>query len=48
MLHQVSIAKLFADVSQQTISSWIHALKTLEVLRLAAPTPTGFTERFAV
>jgi predicted AAA+ superfamily ATPase len=48
MLHQVSIAKLFADVSQQTISNWIHALKTLEVLRLAAPTPTGFTERFAV
>jgi hypothetical protein len=36
MLHQVSIAKLF-DVSQQTISTWIKALKTLRVLRLAEP-----------
>ena len=36
MLHQASIAKLF-DVSQQTISTWIHALKTLRVLRLAEP-----------
>jgi hypothetical protein len=36
MLHQVSIAKLF-DVSQQTISTWIHALKTVGVLRLAEP-----------
>ena len=34
MLHQVSIA----------ISNWIHAPKTLEVLGLAAPTPTGFAE----
>jgi hypothetical protein len=36
MLHHVSIAKLF-DVSQQTISTWIHALKTLQVLKLAEP-----------
>lgn len=36
MLHQASIAKLFA-VSQQTISEWIRALKTLGVLRLAEP-----------
>jgi hypothetical protein len=36
MLHQASIAKLF-DVSQQTISTWIGALKTLEVLKLAEP-----------
>jgi hypothetical protein len=36
MMHQVSIAKLF-DVSQQTISTWIKALKTLRVLRLAEP-----------
>jgi hypothetical protein len=36
MLHQVSIAKLF-DVSQQTISTWIHALKTVGMLRLAEP-----------
>jgi hypothetical protein len=35
MLHQVSIAKLFTDASQQTISNWIHALKTLGVLKLA-------------
>jgi hypothetical protein len=34
MLHQVSIA----------ISNWIHAPKTLEVLGLAAPTPTRFAE----
>ena len=34
MLQQVSIA----------ISNWIHAPKTLEVLGLAAPTPTGFAE----
>jgi hypothetical protein len=34
MLHQVSIA----------ISNWIHAPKTLEVLELAASTPTGFAE----
>jgi hypothetical protein len=34
MLHQVSIA----------ISNWIHAPKTLEVLGLAAPTPTGFAQ----
>jgi hypothetical protein len=36
MLHQVSIAKLF-KVTQQTISSWIRALITLDVLRLAEP-----------
>jgi hypothetical protein len=36
MLCQTSIAKLFT-VSQQTISEWIRALKTLEVLRLAEP-----------
>jgi hypothetical protein len=34
MLHQVSIAKLFT-LSQQTISEWIRALRTLDVLRLA-------------
>jgi len=34
MLHQVSIA----------ISNWIHALKTFEVLGLAASTPTGFAQ----
>jgi hypothetical protein len=36
MLRQVSISKLF-DVSQQTISEWICALKTLQVLKLAEP-----------
>ncbi len=41
LLHQVSIAKLFADVSQQTICNWIHTPKTLEILRLAAPALTG-------
>jgi hypothetical protein len=45
MLHQVSIANLF-DVSQQTISIWIHALKTLGVLRLAeAPIPKARAAR---
>jgi hypothetical protein len=36
MLCQTSIAKLFT-VSQQTISEWIRALRTLDVLRLAEP-----------
>jgi hypothetical protein len=36
MLCQSHIAKLFT-VSQQTISTWIGALKTLRVLRLAEP-----------
>jgi hypothetical protein len=36
MLCQTSIAKLF-KVSQQTISEWIRALRTLDVLRLAEP-----------
>jgi hypothetical protein len=36
MLCQTSIAKLL-KVSQQTISEWIRALKTLDVLRLAEP-----------
>ena len=36
MLCQTSIAKLF-NVSQQTISEWIRALKTLQVLKLAEP-----------
>jgi hypothetical protein len=36
MLWQTQIAKLF-PVSQQTISDWIGALRTLSVLRLAEP-----------
>ena len=36
MLWQTHIAKLFT-VAQQTISEWIRALKTLQVLRLAEP-----------
>jgi hypothetical protein len=36
MLCQTSIAKLLR-VSQQTISEWIRALRTLDVLRLAEP-----------
>ena len=36
MLCQTQIAKLF-DVTQQTISDWIRALKTLQALRLAEP-----------
>ena len=46
MLHQVSIAKLF-DVSQQTISTWIHALKTLTMLKSAeAPIPNVRAARY--
>ena len=36
MLCQAQIAKLF-KVTQQTISTWIAALRTLEVLKLAEP-----------
>jgi hypothetical protein len=36
MLCQTQIAKLFT-VAQQTISEWIRALKTLQLLRLAEP-----------
>ena len=46
MLHQVSIAKVF-NVSQQTISIWISALKTLKVLRPAeAPIPRVRAARY--
>lgn len=47
MLHQASIAKLFPHVSQQTISNWIRALKTLEVLKPAeAPIPKVRAARY--
>jgi hypothetical protein len=36
MLCQTQIAKLFT-VAQQTVSEWIRALRTLDVLRLAEP-----------
>jgi hypothetical protein len=36
MLCQTSIARLF-KVTQQTISDWIRALRTLDVLKLAEP-----------
>jgi len=46
MLHQTSIAKLFA-VSQQMVSEWIRALKTLQVLRLAeAAIPNARAARY--
>jgi hypothetical protein len=46
MLHQASLAKLF-DVSQQTISTWIRALKTLKVLKPAeAPIPKVRAARY--
>ena len=37
MLHQVSIAKLFAHSHWRNIGNWIKALKTLGVLKLADP-----------
>jgi hypothetical protein len=46
MLHQTSVAKLFAQ-SQRTISNWIRALKTLDVLRLAeAAIPNARAARY--
>lgn len=36
-LHQVSLAKLFGHSHWRTIGSWIKALKTLELLKLAEP-----------
>ena len=35
MLHQLSVAKLFGHSSHRTISNWIRALKTLDVLKPA-------------
>jgi len=37
MLCQMSVAKLFGHSSHRTISNWIKALKTLEVLKIANP-----------
>lgn len=46
MLCQTHVAKLFT-VTQQTISEWIRALKTLRVLRLAeAPIPRARAARY--
>jgi hypothetical protein len=46
MLHQSSIAKLF-HTQQQTISNWIKALRTVEVLKLAeAAIPNARAARY--
>jgi hypothetical protein len=46
MLHQTSVAKLFAQ-SQRTISNWILALKTVELLKLAeAAVPNARAARY--
>jgi hypothetical protein len=46
MLHQSSVAKLF-HTQQQTISNWIKALKTLEILKPAeAPIPKVRAARY--
>lgn len=37
ILCQTSVAKLFGHSSHRTISNWIRALRTLEVLELAEP-----------
>ncbi len=37
MLCQMSVAKLFGHSSHRTVSNWLRALKTLGVLRVAAP-----------
>jgi len=47
MLCQTSVAKLFTHSSQQTISTWILALKTLGVLKLAeAAIPNARAARY--
>jgi hypothetical protein len=47
MLCQASVAKLFGHSSHRTISNWIAALKTLEVLKLAeAATPNARAARY--
>jgi len=46
MLHQTSVAKLFSQ-SQRTISNWILALKTVELLKLAeAAVPNARAARY--
>src|SRR5437868_8864352 len=37
MLCQISVAKLFGHSSHRNVSNWIRALKTLDILRVAAP-----------
>jgi hypothetical protein len=47
MLCQVRVAKLFGHSSHKTISNWIRALKTLEVLKLAeAAIPNARAARY--
>jgi len=47
MLSQASVAKLFRHSSPRTISNWIRALKTLEVLKLAeAAIPNARAARY--
>jgi hypothetical protein len=46
MLHQVSIAKLFAHSDHRNISHWIKALKTLGVLKVARRWSFGKAQRY--
>jgi len=47
MLCQMSVAKVFGHLSHRNISNWIHALKTLGVLKLAeAAVPRVKTARY--
>jgi Tfp pilus assembly protein PilN len=47
MLCQASVAKLFRHSSHRTISNWIRALRTLEVLKLAeAAIPNARAARY--
>jgi hypothetical protein len=46
MLHQMSIAKLFGYTHHRTISNWIKALKTLDVLKPGDPWSRGKTARY--
>lgn len=46
MLCQMSVAKLFGHSSHRTVSNWIKASKTLEILRVAEPWRQGKATRY--
>jgi hypothetical protein len=47
MLCQMSAAKLFGHSSHRSISNWIKALKTLDVLKIANPWRQGKATRYS-
>jgi hypothetical protein len=47
MLCQTSVAKLFGHSSHRTVSNWIRALKTLEILKVAERWRQGKATRYS-